>query len=359
MKNILSICYFLFVVQIGTSQESTAKTAVKDLVSSAVNKKEVIGVSVGIISTDNRIWTNAKGYSDRDLNTPFTATTISRIASISKPITATAIMQLVEKGTLDIDTEVSKYLEIFDQEELKNITVRQILQHTSGFSGYTNKSEAANTKQYDSFEDALKIVINKSLLFKPGTGFNYSSYGYNVAGLLIEKTTDMSFETYLQKHIFEPAGMKNTSLEKFGQDLSGKSKVYHQKKPGKIKEITNSNISDRLAGGGIQSTLEDLLKFGQALLNNTLISSESFNEMIIDHKLKKEGNGYGMGFYLYGDNAKLGNIVGHNGAQYGCTSFLFLAPEKGLVTAVLSNTSNYNGHGTLAMTAFSLGNELE
>jgi len=177
--------------------------------------------------------------------------------------------------------------------------------------------------------------------------------------LLIEKTSEVSFETYLQKYIFEPAGMKHSSLEKFGEEIDGKSKIYHQKKPGKIKEITTHNLSDRLAGGGVQSTLEDLLKFGQALLNNKLISSESFNEMIIDHKLKKEGNGYGMGWYLYGENKTLGNIVGHNGAQYGCTSFLFLAPEKGLVTAVLSNTSRYEGHGTLGMTTFLMRKELK
>ena len=81
--------------------------------------------------------------------------------------------------------------------------------------------------------------------------------------------------------------------------------------------------------------------------------------MAENHGLKKEGNGYGMGLYLYGEHPDRGNVVGHNGEQFGCSSFLFLFPEKGIATAVLSNTSGYSNYGTMAISAFYVADELK
>jgi len=112
--------------------------------------------------------------------------------------------------------------------------------------------------------------------------------------------------------VWEPAGMVNTSVERFDSPTPGRANIYHQKKPGKIKTVTFADHSDRIPGGGIQSTVEDLLHFGH------------------------EDNGYGMGWYLY---AKDSSVFGHNGEQLGCSSFLLLVPGRKTVVAVMSNTS--------------------
>jgi len=124
MKNILTICCFICIAQMVFSQKSTSEITVKELVKKAVQNEEVIGISVGIISTDGKTWSHSQGLSDRDLNVPFTTSTISRIASITKPITAIAIMQLVEQDKLDLDTKVSHYLEIFNRKDLKKYFIR-------------------------------------------------------------------------------------------------------------------------------------------------------------------------------------------------------------------------------------------
>lgn len=182
----------------------------------------------------------------------------------------------------------------------------------------------------------MQIFINDELLFPPGKGYSYTTYGYTVLGALIEKVSGISYEEYLRTNVWEPAGMRHTSVERFEKPTSGRTNIYHQKKPGKIKAVEFSNHSDRIPGGGIQSTVEDLLHFGRAVINGTLISDESLQLMTTDSGLKTEDNGYGMGWYLYADDSK---VFGHNGEQLGCSSFLILVPGRKTVIAVMSNTS--------------------
>jgi len=306
--------------------------------SKLVNEKITVGIATGVASPDFS-WTTCAGHADSDLESPFLSVTPVRTASIAKPMTAISIMQLVEKGKIDLDEYVRTYLPEYDIAKLKNIKVKHILQHSSGLRGYKNSKENNNKKNFTSMAEAANIVLGDDLLFNPGSDFMYTSYGYNTAGLLIERISGMSYDAYLQKNIFEPAGMVNSSIARVGQLPKDVSSVYHQKKPGKIKLITDHNISDRIPGGGVLSTVEDLLNFGQAVLENKLISKESLDLMITDTGLKKEGNGYGMGWYLYGENPKYGNVIGHSGGQLGCSSFIFLFPEDKVVTVALSNTS--------------------
>jgi len=182
----------------------------------------------------------------------------------------------------------------------------------------------------------MQVFINDKLLFPPGKGYSYTTYGYTVLGALIEKASGLDYEEYLRTMVWEPAGMVNTSVERFDSPTPGRANIYHQKKPGKIKTVTFADHSDRIPGGGIQSTVEDLLHFGHAILNGTLISPASLELMTTDSGLKTEDNGYGMGWYLY---AKDSSVFGHNGEQLGCSSFLLLVPGRKTVVAVMSNTS--------------------
>ena len=120
--------------------------------------------------------------------------------------------------------------------------------------------------------------------------------------------------------------------------LADQARHYHHKK-GKTKSAKYVDLSNRVPGGGFYTTVEDLLKFGQAILDHSLISEASLAEMTTDYGFKKEGNGYGLGWYLYGTNPTHGDVFGHNGGQAGCSSFLMLLPKTRTVIAVLSNTS--------------------
>lgn len=321
------------------AQEANPRNQANDLLLEAVQEGHCAGIAAGIRTNDGISWEGKAGLADLDKAIPFSGTTVNRTASISKPMTAVAIMQLHERGLLELDAPVNKYLPIFQEGIKAKITVRHVLQHASGMRAYANKKEADNAIHYPTLAAAFNIIADDALLFPSGTDFNYTSYGYNVLGMIIEEISGMSFADYLRTNIWEPAGMTQTSLEEAGKSYANKATLYHQKKPGKIKVVGTSDLSDRFAGGGIQSSVSDLLHFGNALQNGVLLDADTFAEMMVDSELKKEGNGYGLGWYLYGERPNSGTVIGHSGAQYGVSAFLMLMPEQKTTVAVLSNTS--------------------
>lgn len=337
-----TIIYFILILNLtisAQSQELQTKEKAQKLLENAITNGQFTGVAGGTISNNKITWTGGAGYANLEDKVVFTSQSVSRLASIAKPMTSIAIMQLVERGQLQLDDKVSTYVSAFAKAELSTITIRHILHHISGIGAYQNNKDRNNYTNYASLDDALQIFIDRELEFAPGSNFGYTTYGYVVLGIVIENVSGISYEDFLKKNIWEVADMQHTSVEKQGVVVENKALLYHQKKPGKIKAVKTTNISDRIPGGGIQSTVEDVLKFGNAVLNGSLIKKETLAQMIIDAGLKKEGNGYGLGWYLYGENPTYGNVFGHNGAQLGCTSLLLLLPEQDTAVAVLSNTS--------------------
>ena len=145
----------------------------------------------------------------------------------------------------------------------------------------------------------------------------------------------------MKENIFDKAGMQSTSIEVVMEYPEGKSRVYKRDKPHKFVTVDDNSLSDRVPGGGIQSTVKDILLFADAIMKNTLISKESFELITTDGGFKKEGNPYGMGWFIYGSGDN-GKVIGHNGGQLGCRSFLFILPDKKIASVVLSNTSGHD-----------------
>ena len=140
----------------------------------------------------------------------------------------------------------------------------------------------------------------------------------------------------MKEHVFDVAGMSSTSVEVFGDYPAEKSSIYSDNN-GAFVQVTDSNLSDRVAGGGIQSTVHDVLLFARAVNDNQLISAESFDLMIQDSGMKKKGNPYGMGWFLYGESQNSGPIIGHTGGQIGCTAMLIIIPGADAATVVITN----------------------
>ena len=301
-----------------------------------INNSKCMGIAGAYAINGKTIWQDAAGRADEERQLPFFTDTQTRIASILKPMTAVAVMQLVEAGKIDLDKKIVEYISDFPK---TNITVRQVMNHSAGIRAYKNGKERNNRKNFSNLNEALKIFIDSDLLFEPGTQFAYSTYGYVILGILIEKVSQESYESYMQKNIWDKVNMEKTGIEKFGVNIEGKATFYHKDKKGRIRPGEITNISDRIPGGGIYSTATDLIKFGNAILDGSLISKASVLLMQENLGLKKEGNGYGLGWYLYGNNPKLGNIFGHNGAQMGSSCWLMLLPDRNAVVTVVSNTS--------------------
>lgn len=318
------------------------------LVEELVTEKGNIGVAAGYAVGTDSSWVHAAGYACEKEGRPFTDTTLTRIASISKNLTAVAVMQLVEKGRIDLDAPIQRYYPEFPKKAKGEITTRQLLAHTSGISPYMNEQEIENTTEYPRLEDAVGVFRNRPLSFEPGSRYLYTSYGYVLLGRIIEKVSGLDFEAYMKANILDPAGMTQTSVERAGLSYSDKSCLYFKKKK-KAKEVGANNLSNRIPGGGYQSTLQDLMKFGQALLDGRLIRQQTLESMLVSQPVEYEGNRYGLGWYFYGPAGYENLVIGHSGGQTGCTSQLMLIPKSQTVVVVLSNTARtYPDVATLA-----------
>ena len=301
-------------------------------------KKHNIGLAAGYSVDGKIIWSNSEGYACKKGKVEFSTTTLTRTASIAKSFTAVAVMQLVEKGKLDLDKPIKHYLSDLPEHK-ENITLRQLLGHTAAISQYYGKKEFESKVYYPTLEEAMDVFINRRPKFTTGSTFRYTSYGYVVIGRIIEEVTQMTYEDYMDKYIFTVAEMTNTGVENSNTNYVNKSCLYHKKRK-KAKLATTVDLSNRVPGGGLYSTLEDVLKFGNAVLDGRLISDTSLELMKEYQPVDYNGNKYGLGWYLYGSSPNEGDVIGHSGGQAGCTSQLLIVPETKTVVVVLSNTSN-------------------
>ena len=182
------------------------------LVEAARPKMGAPGVSVAVALDDRLVWAAGDGLADVENGVPATADTVYRIASISKTMTATAVMQLVERGRVSLDDPIQKYVPSFPDKGGLTITLREILTHTSGIRHY-KAGEMESLTPYDSVADAIRIFKDDPLLFTPGTKYSYSTYAYNLLEGVVESASGLTFEAYLQEHVWNPAGMAHTYLE--------------------------------------------------------------------------------------------------------------------------------------------------
>ncbi len=301
-------------------------------------EKASIGITAAYTIDGEMKWSKSAGYKCIEDESPFSSTTITRTASISKSFTAVAVMQLVERNLIALDSPIKKYLANLPADK-DEITVRQLLAHTSGIPSYPNSREAYTSTHYESLEEAMNFFIQRPLLSKSGTEYHYTTYGYIILGRIIERVSALNYKDYMQKNIFDIAVMNNTEAEDIDKKYLNKSCLYRNKRK-KAKEMEQNDQSRSLPGGGFLSTLEDLLKFGNAVLEEKLISKESVNQMLKTQPVEYKGsNEYGLGWFVYRKKEQDGHLLfGHSGSTIGCSSQIMIAPETKTVVVVLSNT---------------------
>jgi len=336
-KYIILVAAFLLSF-FGISQDKNKEVAA--LLKEMISEKKVAGVVAGFSINGETIGQSAAGYTNIKAKEKFNLETKVRMGSIAKPMTALAVMQLVENGLLDLDASVQTYIPDYPTQPKTQITIRYLLSHTSGIAGYKDGRESNTKVEYPTLYDALSLFKDRELLFEPGTQYSYTTYGYTVLGAVIEKVTGGTFEEYMQKNIWDKAGMTNTGVEKFGIKMDNKSELYScNNGRGKAKKAKENNLSNRIPAGGLYTTIGDMLKFGNAVLDNVFVKESTLDLMREHHSLEKENNAYGFGWFLYAKKPNEGAIIGHPGGQIGCTSFLFIVPSKKAASVILANTS--------------------
>lgn len=310
-----------------------------EIINEHMASNNFLGVTAGLYIENCGTYISGAGFTDKGDQKRTNSDMLGRIASITKPMTAIAIMQLYEKGMLDLDKPIQTYIEEFPKKVKGDITIRHLLKHTSGISHYSSKWDALSFTHYPTLVNALDAFKDKELHFEPDTQYMYSSYGYTVLGAIIEKVSKMGYGEYMRKNIWDKAGMSNTSLEVDKQEYDNKTQLYLKVKSTFIKS-PRTDLSVIYSAGGVQSTVKDLLKFGDAVLHNKLIKSTTLEMMInaTDEMAPAIGDDpYGFGWAVY-DDPKYGRIIQHGGTQPGTSSFFSIYLDHKIVTTVLSNS---------------------
>ncbi len=296
-----------------------------------------VGISVAIGAGDAVVFEYAFGFSDLEQSALARPDTVYRLASVSKPITAVAVMQLVEKGLIDLDADYRTYVPEFP-EKAYVFTTRQILSHTAGIRHYRG-DEFQNKKPYKSVEESLNIFKDDPLIARPGERYSYSTYGYNLLAYLIEKQTGLSFPEYLEKYIFGALGLSRSGVEDLQKIVLRRARGYVRNSQGNLLNSEFADVSNKWAGGGMVSTASELCRFGLALVNGRLLSPRTLEIMWTPQRLRNgQWTNYGLG---WGIGEFLGRrIVYHGGAQQGTRTYLLVFPEEHVVITVLSNYEN-------------------
>jgi CubicO group peptidase (beta-lactamase class C family) len=332
---LLLMCCLPAVAQLTPSQTK----AVDELITSYASEHHVPGLSVAVVQNGRAVMAQGYGFADVENKVQATADTVYRIASLSKSITASAVMKLVRTGKIDLDVPIQKYCTAFPQKSWP-ITTRELLTHQSGICDYRNDEETINTRHYTSITQALTQFANDPLDFEPGTKMHYTSYGYIVLGCVMEGASGTTYDRYMQESVFEPAQMQATRLDDVFAIIPHRARGYELSSTGELQNAVFVDVSNKPPGSGINSTARDMGNFITALYSAKLVPSSTLEQMLTPAKTRDgKATIYGLGFFLGGPISSYKGLkeAGHGGDQQGFSSILYLLPEKRFGVVILSN----------------------
>ena len=308
-----------------------------DDIISASYQNDMPGASFLVAQNGKLLYRKAVGKSNLELDIDMTSDNVFELASISKQFTAIAILMLEEQGKLNVNDPITKYIPDYPTNG-KTITIHQLLNHTSGIKSYTSMGDLRSFARKDkSPKELIDYFKNEPMDFNPGEEFRYNNSGYILLGYIIEQITGDTYENYIEKNIFEKLGMSNSRYGSKKELIKNRAEGYNQNENGYVNSDYIS-MSIPYAAGSLMSTVDDMLKWQNALTNNTLIKATSLEKGINGSTLNNGEHidyGYGLGAL----NFKGSKGYTHSGGIFGfSTNGIYLIDEDTYVIG-LSNCS--------------------
>lgn len=293
------------------------------------------GAAVLVIKNGEPIFKKAYGLAHVEEKIAATTAHNFRLASITKQFTAMCLMQLVEAGKLTYETSLTEIFTDFP-EYGHAITIRHLLQHTSGLVDYEDVIPDSITRQVLDHDVLMLMRAQDSTYFAPGAKFRYSNSGYAVLAMVVEKVSGKSFATYLHENIFAPLKMTNSMAYEPGVSEVGKRAMGYRVEGEKIVFSDQSQTSAVLGDGGIYSSIEDLSQWEQALYTNKLVSTATLTQAFTPG-MRSDGTKleYGFGWFL--DEYRGHQRMRHSGSTCGFRNELQLYPESKSAVIILTN----------------------
>ncbi|MCB0685054.1 MAG: beta-lactamase family protein [Saprospiraceae bacterium] len=303
-----------------------------------VDSTKIIGITAAIIMDDSVIWSKGFGFADKKNGTPMTTHTVINIGSITKTFTSLSIMQLQERGLLNINLPLRTYLHSFRPKtigiDLDAITVKSIITHRSGIQPDYMKNSDLETGKYT---DVLGFINNTYITFPPGEVGLYSNAGYNILGSLVKEVSNKDYGDYVRENIFAPLGMTRTG---FAMDsLMDRSKIYFNG-----EEVREYELRD-IASGGIYSNIDDFTKYARGLLSayyaedSSLIKTSTIHDMfsLQNAEVPIESNKKGLGWFMFKNDSSF--AVYHSGSAGFAHAKLLLIPGCKAAVMVMTNSA--------------------
>jgi CubicO group peptidase (beta-lactamase class C family) len=345
--------------------------ASRELIKGFKGENVTPGFSIAVGKNGQLLWAEADGYADLDANVPMTLDSQFDIGSTSKALTGTLVMRLVEKGVLNLDTDVRDYVPEWP-EKAHPVTLRQLLSHQAGIRHYGFSYTPFNWRhpsfigegfwpdKFETSAGALTIFKDDALLFKPHEDFKYSTYGYTLISAAIEGATGMHFLDALERDISLRAGMASTGGDMGADNMPDRVTGYRPHigifDDRRLSRVPEAHHSYKWAGGGIASTPSDLVRFGNALIQGEIVSDAAFKEMTTVGTLSngdKNPQNYALGWRTGRFNLKdVTNkdeddrevvLVSHGGSPFAGQAMLLILPDEGVVVALAMNATVNRG----------------
>lgn len=352
---------------------------IRELGAGTLAKEGLPGLSIAV-AKGNEIWSGGFGSADLEQNVAVDSYSLFRTASISKWLTATAAMRLVEQGKLSLDAPIQQYCPQFPEKQW-TITSRELLSQLSGIRHYhgangeprsteverraldelIQREESTHYTRYTDIVSTLDSFKDDRLVFQPGTRFLYSSPGYRVLGCVLEGAAHTPYRALMRELVFVPAGMSGITEDDSQMIIPHRVAGYARGSDNKLIRAPYRDMSQNLPAGGHLATAEDLVRFAAAFNAGKLVSATTRDQMMKRPKLLDGrdvpdappyfgmGTGlyYGMGMFV-GSSSRGERLLLHTGRDPGSSTELLLAPESGIAVAVMTNLSQWNGTDTLA-----------
>lgn len=315
---------------------------VRDYIRAGLVAESVPSIAVAVAQNGKIVWEEGFGWADRERRVPATEHTMYLLASISKPITATALMTLVEKGKVSLDTPANDYLGAVKLRarvgDARAATVRTLLQHTSGLPTHLQFFYFDEPYRQPPRDETLLRYGN--LMTPPGEQYNYSNLGYGTLDYIVERVSGMNFADYLRREVFLPLGMTHSSLQ-IGPGLADQVATRYFVKDGSPAPYFES---DTPGAGAIYSSAHDLLRFGMFHLKTrqrdqkAILSDASLDAMHHPGVRIDAASSYGLGFFIR-QRQKYRTVM-HSGGSPGVATQLVTFPDQKLAIVVLCNLSS-------------------
>lgn len=297
-----------------------------------------------LVSVDEETFLNkGYGYANMEWKQNNAPNTKHRLGSVTKQFTALLILQLAEKGQLDLHKPISTYLPDYPKKTGDIITIHHLLTHASGIPNYTAIKGLIKEHSMDNFSpvEFLDFFKDLDLEFEPGTQFNYSNSGYFLLGYILETISGMSYGDLLVNQIFQPLGMNDTGFDSHSAIIANRAAGYEKSR----RSFVNARYLDMsavYAAGFMYSTTEDLAKWDASLYTNKLLTAEYMDLFLKPHQETNEGFYYGYGWghgeLPIGTSADLATVISHDGGINGFNTRITRVVKDKILIVMLNNT---------------------